>query len=110
MTDNEQIDFVELRKDLEDYFNKLLKLKLLSIDVLNNQNMKNKLVNKFIEEYDTDRTLQPFTKSMFDNIIKCNILRIPIHARIDLDSYFKLNEIKELDDDEYLRQSLMMMY
>ena len=106
----ENLDFVELRKQLEEYVDSLLKIKMLSIDVLNNKSMKAKIISDFMDKYKVDYLLLgAYTNSIFENVIQCNILHIPIHTHIDLERYFKSKEIKELEDDEYLRQSLILM-
>jgi len=106
----EQLDFIELRKELEDYVNKLLIDGILCLDVCANKSMKSAILYNFIIHSQFD-----FLKygrvipSILENIINCEILRIPQHSHIDLNKYFTSGIINELDDDEYLHQSLVMM-
>lgn len=106
----EQIDFTELREKLEKYFDAMLKIKLLSIDLLSHRTLKAKLLTRFMDSYNIDYVmLGGYASSMFENVVQCNINKIPMHSYIDIDHYFKTNMIVLLDDDEYLRQNLLLM-
>ena len=105
----DQIDYADLRRRIEDRFNTLLKFEVMCIDLLHNQAMKSKIITVFIESEGLSYVKHgSLVASMFENIWRCDARRIPNHTHVDLEHWMQTGKVLKLNDEEYLRQSLML--
>lgn len=105
----EQIDYAEMRSMIERRFNMLVKSGVLCIDLLHNQAMKAKVILDIIDKEGLNYIKHgQLVFSMFENIWKWEIHNIPSHTRIDLEHWMKTGQVRKLNDEEYLRQSVLI--
>ena len=106
----ETLNYVSIRKSVEEFVENMIKLHVLSIESLRNLAIRGCLVDKLMKKYEFSYVKEgQLVRSMFENVIQCKISSIPMHSKINLDKWCEDEAIEELDDDEYLRQSLMLM-
>ena len=83
---------------------------VLCLDVWRVKAMKGRIIDKFMKNNDYDYLkFGKIIPSTFENVINNNVLNIPLHSHINLRKYFCSGIIEELDDEEYLYQSLVLM-
>ena len=106
-SDNNSFDYAIIRSAAEKFISDLLFHKVLCLDLLSNASMRSWLLVHFINKNKWNYLeYRIIANSILQNVIQTRILEIPYHSKMNLDKYIHNGLLVELDDEEYLKQSL----